>query len=44
LNLDGPVKRYAAADAPIAFHPKLEREILPTRNKIYDELKKLLEY
>ena len=43
-KLDAPVKRFAAADTPIAFHPKLEREILPTRNKIYDELKKLLEY
>ncbi|MBK8947118.1 MAG: tungsten formylmethanofuran dehydrogenase [Ignavibacteriae bacterium] len=42
--LDGPVKRYAALDTPIAFHPKLEREILPSRNKIYNELKKLLEY
>ncbi|MBK7107348.1 MAG: tungsten formylmethanofuran dehydrogenase [Ignavibacteriae bacterium] len=43
-HLDGPVKRYAALDTPIAFHPKLEREILPSRNKIYNELKKLLEY
>ena len=43
-HLDGPVRRFAAADTPIAFHPKLEREILPTRNKIYDELKKLLDY
>jgi 2-oxoisovalerate dehydrogenase E1 component len=43
-NLDGPVSRFGAADTPIAFHPKLEREILPTRNKIYDELKNILEY
>ncbi len=43
-KLDAPVKRFAAADTPIAFHPKLEREILPTRNKIYEELRKLLEY
>ena len=43
-NLDGPVRRFAAADTPIAFHPKLEREILPTRIRIYDELKKLLDY
>ncbi|MCB0747482.1 MAG: dehydrogenase E1 component subunit alpha/beta, partial [Ignavibacteriae bacterium] len=42
--LDGPVKRYAAFDTPIAFHPKLERAILPSRNKIYDEIKKLLAY
>ncbi len=43
-NLDAPVKRFAAKDTPIAFHPKLERAILPTRNSIYDEVKKLLEY
>jgi len=43
-HLDGPVKRFAALDAPIAFHPKLEREILPSRNKIYNEIKKLLAY
>lgn len=43
-NLDGPVRRFAAADTPIAFHPKLERQILPTRTRIYDELKKLLDY
>lgn len=42
--LDGPVRRFAALDTPIAFHPKLEKEILPTRDKIYIELKKLLEY
>jgi len=43
-NLDGPVRRYGAADTPIAFHPKLERAILPTRDRIYNELKKLMDY
>jgi len=43
-NLDGPVKRFAALDTPIAFHPKLERQILPTRNTIFDNLKELLSY
>ena len=42
--LDGPVKRFGAKDTPIAFHPKLERAILPTRNSIYDKLKELLTY
>ena len=42
--LDGPVKRFAALDTPIAFHPKLERTILPSRNSIYNEIKKLLDY
>ncbi len=42
--LDGPVKRIAARDAHIPYHPNLEREILPTRNRIYEELKELLAY
>jgi 2-oxoisovalerate dehydrogenase E1 component len=43
-SLDGPVKRIAAKDTPIPFHPNLEYAVLPTRQKIYDELKVLLEY
>ena len=42
--LDGPVKRIAAKDAPIPYAPTLEYEILPTREKVYNDLKKLLEY
>ena len=42
--LDGPVKRIAARDAFIAFHPNLENYILPKRDRIYNELKNLLEY
>ena len=42
--LDGPVMRFGALDTPIAFHPKLERTILPSRNKIYTKLKELLSY
>ena len=43
-SLDGPPKRIAGKDTPIPFHPNLEKYILPTRDKIYDELKSLLEY
>lgn len=43
-NLDGPVKRLGAADTPIAFHPILEKEILPNKEKIYKAVKDLLEY
>jgi 2-oxoisovalerate dehydrogenase E1 component len=43
-SLDGPVKRIAAKDTPIPFHPNLEYAVLPTRQKIYDELKALLDY
>ncbi|MBI1938605.1 MAG: dehydrogenase E1 component subunit alpha/beta [Ignavibacteriales bacterium] len=43
-SLDGPVRRIAAKDAPIPYHPNLEYEILPTRNKIYNSLKHLLNY
>lgn len=42
--LDGPVKRVAAKDAFIPYHPNLEEEILPNRDKIYGELKDLLLY
>ncbi len=42
--LDGPVKRIAATDTPIPYHPKLENEVLPTRNRICDEIKSLLKY
>lgn len=42
--LDGPVKRVAAKDAFIPYHPILEKEILPNRDKIYNELRDLLSY
>jgi len=42
--LDAPVKRVAALDAPIPFHPILENTVLPNRNRLYNELKSLLEY
>lgn len=42
--LDGPVKRIGALDTPIAFHPILENAVLPTRDRVYKEVKKLLEY
>ncbi len=42
--LDAPVKRIAAKDAFVPFHPNLENYILPTRNTIYESLKELLRY
>lgn len=42
--LDGPVKRIGALDTPIPFHPVLENTVLPTREKIYNSLKQLLDY
>ncbi|MFH1195906.1 MAG: dehydrogenase E1 component subunit alpha/beta [bacterium] len=42
--LDAPVKRIAALDCPIAYSPVLENEILPSREKIYKQLKQLLVY
>lgn len=43
-SLDGPVKRIGALDTPIPFHPVLENTVLPTRERVYKEVKKLLEY
>ncbi len=42
--LDAPIKRIAAKDAFIPYHTNLERAILPTRDRIYNELKSLLAY
>jgi 2-oxoisovalerate dehydrogenase E1 component len=42
--LDGPVKRVAAQDAHVPYHPKLEQEILPSVSRISEEIKQLLKY
>ena len=42
--LDGPVRRIAAKDSHVPYSPILENSILPNRKKIYDGIKKLLEY
>lgn len=43
-HLDGPVKRIGAKDAFIPYHPILEKEILPNREKILTALRELLSY
>ncbi len=42
--LDAPVQRIAAHDAFVPYHSNLERFVLPTRQSIYTELKKLIAY
>jgi 2-oxoisovalerate dehydrogenase E1 component len=42
--LDGPVKRIAAKDSHIPYSPKLEHSILPSREQIYNGIKKLLKF
>src|SRR5215472_8299410 len=42
--LDGPVRRVAALDAPVAFSPPLENAILPNTNKIVDAIRSLAAY
>lgn len=42
--LDAPIKRVAAADAPIPYHPNLELEVLPNRKKIKNAIIELLEF
>jgi len=42
--LDGPVRRVAAADAPVAFSPPLEDFILPNTNKIVEAIRSLAAY
>lgn len=42
--LDGPVKRVAAQDSHIPYHPNLENFVLSTKQKIKHAIKKILEY
>ena len=43
-NLDGPIKRVGAKDAPIPYNPFLEEEILPHVDDIAFSIIELLEY
>ncbi len=42
--LDAPVKRIAAKDAHVPYAPILENAVLPSREEIYNGIKKMLEY
>ena len=42
--LDGPVKRVAAMDSFVAYHPKLEDEILPQTEDIQEKIEWLYNY
>lgn len=42
--LDGPVKRIAAKDCHIPYHPLLEKAVLPSREVVYKGIKNLLEF
>lgn len=43
-DLDGPVRRLAAADVPIPFSPSLEEAVIPDQNRIRDAVSDLLAY
>jgi 2-oxoisovalerate dehydrogenase E1 component beta subunit len=43
-DLDGPVIRVSAPDAPIPFAPALERAALPSAERIRDACRELLAY
>ena len=40
--LDAPVKRVAARDVPIPFSPVLEDFVVPSEQRIEDEIKEML--
>ncbi len=42
--LDAPVNRIGATYTPVGFNRVLEKAILPSHEKIYDAIKKLIEY
>jgi 2-oxoisovalerate dehydrogenase E1 component len=44
LYLDAPVRRLCAKQSHIPYHPNFEDDVLPSENKVYDELVKLLNY
>jgi len=43
-DLDGPVRRVATPDAPIAFSPPLEQALLPSVDRVKEAARELLEY
>jgi 2-oxoisovalerate dehydrogenase E1 component beta subunit len=43
-DLDGPVRRVATPDAPIAFSPPLERALLPQVDTVREACRELLAY
>ncbi len=43
-DLDGPVRRIATPDAPIAFSPPLEQALLPSVDRVREAARELLEY
>lgn len=42
--LDAPVERVAAKDSHIPYHPVLELDVLPTEQKVYDGMKRALDF
>ncbi len=43
-DLDGPVRRVATPDAPIAFSPPLEQALLPSVDRVKEAARELLDY
>ena len=40
--LDGPIKRLAGLDVPIPYCPELEKNVVPTREKIEETIRELM--
>lgn len=43
FDLDLPIERISAKNVPIPFSPILEEEVMPTEEKIYQRIKKMME-
>ncbi len=43
-ELDAPVKRVAAMDCPVAYHPDLEERILPQTADVLAAIRQLAKY
>jgi len=42
--LDAPIRRLCAKNTHIPYHPNFEDDVLPSENKVYDELVSLLNF
>ena len=42
--LDAPVKRVAALDCPVGYHPILEEQVLPQTNDILKAIQEVVRY
>jgi len=43
FDLDLPIERISSQNVPVPFSPILEEEVMPTEEKIYNRIKRMME-